>query len=99
MTKRVMHIIGAAAAALMLTAAMAPVSAQQYPDRVVKIQLGFPAGGGADLVLDDEAAAQRLLQLVGIPARQDVGATAGGESDLDFHHAIRILLRRSRRNR
>jgi tripartite-type tricarboxylate transporter receptor subunit TctC len=45
-----MQLICAAAAALTLTAAATPVSAQQYPDRVVKIQLGFPAGGGADIL-------------------------------------------------
>jgi len=40
-----------AAAALTLTAALAPASAQQYPgDRVVRIQLGFTAGGGADIL-------------------------------------------------
>jgi len=38
------------AAAALMTAAMAPASAQQYPDRVVRVQLGFPAGGGADIL-------------------------------------------------
>jgi len=45
---KVMHLL--AAAALTLTAAMTPASAQQYPDRVVRVQLGFPAGGGADIL-------------------------------------------------
>jgi tripartite-type tricarboxylate transporter receptor subunit TctC len=49
-THRVIHLIGAAALALTFTAATTPVSAQQYPDRLVKIQLGFPAGGGADIL-------------------------------------------------
>jgi tripartite-type tricarboxylate transporter receptor subunit TctC len=39
-----------AAAALTMAAAVTPASAQQYPDRVVRIQVGFPAGGGADIL-------------------------------------------------
>jgi tripartite-type tricarboxylate transporter receptor subunit TctC len=49
-TKRLINIIGAAATALAVSVVAAPVSAQNYPDRVVKIQLGFPAGGGADIL-------------------------------------------------
>jgi tripartite-type tricarboxylate transporter receptor subunit TctC len=40
----------AAAGALALAVSATPASAQQYPDRVVRIQLGFPAGGGADIL-------------------------------------------------
>jgi tripartite-type tricarboxylate transporter receptor subunit TctC len=44
-----MHLVGTAIAALTLTAMAAPVSAQQYPgDTVVRVQVGFAAGGGAD---------------------------------------------------
>ena len=50
MTKRVIQLVGAAVTALTLAAMASPVSAQQYPDRVVRIQLGFPAGGGADIL-------------------------------------------------
>jgi tripartite-type tricarboxylate transporter receptor subunit TctC len=48
-TKRILQLVGAAFIALALTAMASPASAQ-YPDRVVRIQLGFPAGGGADIL-------------------------------------------------
>ena len=35
--------------ALTLTAAATQVRAE-YPDRIVRIELGFPAGGGADIL-------------------------------------------------
>jgi len=41
--------MGAALAALTLAAGTTSVKAE-YPDRVVRIQLGFPAGGGADIL-------------------------------------------------
>ena len=40
-------ILTAVAAATLFTAS---AQAQQYPDRVVKMQVGFPAGGGADII-------------------------------------------------
>ncbi len=50
MTKRLVSLF-CAAAALTLAGLTAPTSAQQYPgDRVVRIQVGFPAGGGADIL-------------------------------------------------
>lgn len=48
MRKQLLLTMGAAVAALMF-AAGAPAQAE-YPDRVVRIQLGFPAGGGADIL-------------------------------------------------
>ncbi len=48
MTERFSRLMLAAAAAATLFAATA--QAQQYPDRVVKMQVGFPAGGGADII-------------------------------------------------
>lgn len=44
-----MHFRLMATATLMLAAAISSARAE-YPDRVVKIQLGFPAGGGADIL-------------------------------------------------
>jgi tripartite-type tricarboxylate transporter receptor subunit TctC len=37
-------------AAALMFAASATIAQAQYPDRVVRIQLGFPAGGGADIL-------------------------------------------------
>jgi tripartite-type tricarboxylate transporter receptor subunit TctC len=34
----------------LLVLVTAPHAMAEYPDRVVKIQLGFPAGGGADIL-------------------------------------------------
>src|SRR5262245_44191962 len=48
MSNRFVHSIGAALA--VFTLAAAPQARAEYPDRVVKIQLGFPAGGGADIL-------------------------------------------------
>lgn len=50
MTKRVIQLLGAALTALTIGAAASPATAQQYPERIVRIQLGFPAGGGADIL-------------------------------------------------
>jgi len=44
-----MHWFCGAIAVLGVIAAV-PVAKAEYPDRVVKIQLGFPAGGGADIL-------------------------------------------------
>src|SRR5215475_3568433 len=44
-----MHWFCAAIAVLGVIAAV-PLAKAEYPDRVVKIQLGFPAGGGADIL-------------------------------------------------
>jgi tripartite-type tricarboxylate transporter receptor subunit TctC len=46
---RILQLLTAGCTALALGASAVPASAQ-YPDRVVKIQLGFPAGGGADII-------------------------------------------------
>lgn len=48
MTKRVMHLFGATLTALTIGALTVPATAQQYPDRPVRVQVGFAAGGGAD---------------------------------------------------
>ena len=49
MTERFSKLMLAAAAATTLLVATAPARAE-YPDRVVKMQVGFPAGGGADII-------------------------------------------------
>jgi len=48
-TKPFVTAMGAAFAALALAAAATPAAAE-YPERVVKIQVGFPPGGGADIL-------------------------------------------------
>lgn len=49
MNRRFLFKLTAACAAVAF-GAVTHANAQQYPDRVVKIQLGFPAGGGADIL-------------------------------------------------
>lgn len=49
MKARILQLLTASCTAIVLGASAVPASAQ-YPDRVVKIQLGFPAGGGADII-------------------------------------------------
>ena len=49
MRTRLLQFMTAGCAALMLGTLAAPANAQ-YPDRIVKIQVGFAAGGGADII-------------------------------------------------
>ena len=47
---RLLWSLCAAAAAAVTMSLAAPASAQQYPDRPIRIVLGFPAGSGADIL-------------------------------------------------
>ena len=47
--------------------------------------------GGAGLVLDQDGAADRFLQLLGEDARDRVGAAAGAESDDDPDRAVGVI--------
>ena len=47
--------------------------------------------GGAGLVLDQDGAADRFLQLLGNDARDRVGAAAGAESDDDPDRAVGVI--------
>jgi tripartite-type tricarboxylate transporter receptor subunit TctC len=44
------HLLATLGAALAAVTFAATASAQQYPDRVVRMQVGFAAGGGADII-------------------------------------------------
>ena len=49
MTSRLLASVTAALAVAVIAFAV-PVARAEYPDRVVRIELGFPAGGGADIL-------------------------------------------------
>ena len=74
------HFLGATAAGLATTAsALLPLSAlaqQDYPNRPVRIVVGFPAGGGTDVFA--RALAQALAASMGQQFIVDNKAGAGG---------------------
>src|SRR5215831_12369879 len=47
--------------------------------------------GRPDLVFDDKMSAGELLQLLGVPAGQDVGAAAGREAEFDANNPVGIF--------
>lgn len=49
MKNRIIQLLAAGCAAVAFGATTVPANAQ-YPDRVVKVQVGFAAGGGADII-------------------------------------------------
>lgn len=61
--------------------AMRSARAQAYPDRPVKVILGFAAGGGADLLL--RAVAPAMEKLLGQPIVIDYRTGAGGNIAMD----------------
>ena len=58
---------------------------------------GSHVAGGARTVVDDDAAAELLLELGGKAARDGVGAAARGIGDDEGHRLRRIVVLRSRR--
>jgi tripartite-type tricarboxylate transporter receptor subunit TctC len=69
-------------AALFLFAAAAPVPAQEYPARPLRIILPFSPGGGTDLLA--RLLAQRLHESLGQPVTVDNRAGAGGNIGADL---------------
>jgi tripartite-type tricarboxylate transporter receptor subunit TctC len=78
---RVVSIIGLAALAVVLAAPPAPAQQTDYPDRTVRIVVGFGAGGGTDAVA--RIVAQRLSEMWGqqvvIENRGGAGSNIGNE--------------------
>jgi tripartite-type tricarboxylate transporter receptor subunit TctC len=60
---RAVSIIGLAALAVVLAAPPVPAQQTEYPDRTVRIVVGFGAGGGTDAVA--RIVAQRLQEMLG----------------------------------
>ena len=50
LVRRPRALLGAVAALWLGTALVMPAQAQQYPDRPIKVTVGFPAGSGADIL-------------------------------------------------
>ena len=65
--------------AVLLAAAMATVHAQDYPNKPIRMIVGFPPGGGADIVARIVAAplAERLATQIVIDNRPGAGGTTG----------------------
>ena len=63
MTRFVARSLGALVAIMVGIVAVSPRAGAEYPDRVVRIELGFPAGGGADILA--RWYADKLQQLSG----------------------------------
>jgi len=66
----------ALAAAILPVLSPAPVSAQEWPTRTIKIIVGFGAGGGTDLAA--RIVAQPLQEIVGQPVVVENRPSAGG---------------------
>jgi tripartite-type tricarboxylate transporter receptor subunit TctC len=71
----------ALAALALLAPGLAPASAQDWPTRIIKIIVGFSAGGGTDLAA--RIVAQPLQEILGQPVvvenRPSVGGIIGGD--------------------
>lgn len=71
----------AAAAALAVVAAVGPAAAQEWPQRTIKMVIGFGAGGGTDIV--GRIVAQRMQETLGHPVVVENKPGAGGITAAD----------------
>jgi tripartite-type tricarboxylate transporter receptor subunit TctC len=67
----------AAAALLAISAVAGPVAGQQYPAKPIRMIIGFPPGGGTDII--GRIVAQRLSDVLGQPILPDNRGGAAGQ--------------------
>ncbi len=58
------HILESAAAAFAIVALAAPVHAQGYPSKPIRMVVGFPPGGGMDLSARVYLAPEQLVAMI-----------------------------------
>src|ERR1700704_5427348 len=76
------QVLKVAAAAVALSALARPGFAQTYPSRLIRMNVGFPPGGAADIVarLGGQGLSVRLGQPVVIENRPGSGGNVAGEA-------------------